>query len=101
MFSCQANENLPVSAETQLWLTSNEKTNRPTLKFLWQHRTNMNPLLLKNSIDQRLKKKLRNVSLKISIAALQRPMSAIVFSIQCLNNIWMMSIRKCSTVVIR
>ena len=101
MFSCQANENLPVSAETQLWLTSNEKTNRPTLKFLWQHRTNMNPLLLKNSIDQRLKKKLRNVSLKISIAALQRPMSAIVFSIQSLNNIWMMSNRKCSIGVIR
>jgi hypothetical protein len=44
---------------------------------------------------------LRNVGWKISVAALQRPMSAIVFSIQSLNNIWMMSIRKCAIGAIR
>jgi len=45
-------------------------------------------------------KKLRNVGWKISFAALQRPMSAIVFSIQFLNNILLMSHRKCSIGVI-
>ena len=39
--------------------------------------------------------------LKISVEVLQWPMSAIVFSFQSLNNIWMMSIRKCSIGVIR
>ena len=47
------------------------------------------------------KKKLRNVCWKISVGAISRPMSAIDFSIQSLNEICMMSVRKCSIGVIR
>jgi len=64
-------------------------------KFLLQHRSKKHHLLSKNIIGLRLFKKLRNVDWKILFAASQRPMSAaIVFSIQSLNNIWMMSIKK-------
>ena len=70
-------------------------------KYLPQHRTKKHHLPLKNIIGQRLSKNLRNVGWKISVVALQRPISSIVLCIQSLNNIWMMSIRKCSNRVIR
>ena len=46
-------------------------------------------------------KKLRNLGWKISVAALHWPMSTIVFSFQSVNNIWIISIRKCLINVIR
>ena len=56
---------------------------------------------VKNIIGQRLWKKLSNVGWKISVGALQRPMSSIELWFQYLNNICMISIRKCSIRVIR
>jgi len=47
------------------------------------------------------KKKLRNVDWKISVRATSRPMSAIECFIQSLNEICMMSVRKCSIGVMR
>ena len=46
-------------------------------------------------------KKLRNVGWKISVGAISRPMLATEFSIQSLNEICMISIRKCLIGVIR
>ena len=70
-------------------------------KFLRQHRKKS--LLYRNETlsTSVCKIQLRNLGRKIWVATLQRPMSVIVFSIQSLNNIWMMSIRKCSIGVIR
>ena len=73
-------------------------------KFLRRHNKKASSIVketLSASVCKKKKKKLRNVGWKISVAALQRPMSAIVFSIQSLNNIWMMSIRKCAIGAIR
>ena len=103
MFSfCQANENMPVSAETQLRLSSIEKT-QPAYTVNFYGNTEQKSILYREKILSAsvCKKKLRKVGGKVSVAALQRPMSEIVFSFQSLNNIWMTSVRKCSIGVIR
>ena len=92
---------MPVSAETQHRLSSNEKT-LPTYIVNFYGNTEQKSIPYRKKILSAsvCKKILRNVSWNISVAALQRPMSTIVFSIQSFNNIWMMSIRKCSIGVI-
>ena len=87
-FPFRAKENMPVSAETQLRLSSNEKT-QPTYIVNFYGNTDQKSILNCKKISSAsiCKKKLCNAGRKISVVALQRPMSAIVFSIQSLNSI--------------
>ena len=91
------------------WCRSNHnfgwgRTKKPSRRTLWIFMATPNKKAsstVKNIIGQRLWKKLSNVGWKISVGALQRPMSSIELWFQYLNNICMISIRKCSIRVIR
>jgi len=72
-------------------------------KFFMQHQNKKISSPVKKNLYRPasiIKKKLLNVCWKISVGATSRPMSAIEFSIQSVNDICMMSVRKCSISII-